>query len=143
MRATIPAARSPECRSSKSITPSRAFYHLENGSRGDHTKPRAKGTEEIYSRDRSSTWFRRQSLQFHEGLFFAPSTFSRSTRGLIRAHNAATTCFTQDTYTGITRSETSQNQGFKRCKVEASLYTDFTPRVRTNPMMRSIIGAVI
>jgi hypothetical protein len=46
-------------------------------------------------------------------------------------------------YIGITESFSCENSSFPRCKVRLSAYTDFTPIVRMNVMMRSIIGAVI
>ena len=83
--------------------------------------------EEIYSRVRLSTWFRRQSLQFHEGLFFAPSTFSRSSRALIRSSKGKIRDILRMTYSDTTTRLSCGNSGSGRCKVGPRLYTDFTP----------------
>ncbi len=83
--------------------------------------------KEIYSRDRLVIWVKRPSLQSYADLFFAPYTFCRPSRDLIRATNADTTCSRRGAYIGYGLVEMRPNPGFQKCKVGPSLYTDFTP----------------
>lgn len=99
--------------------------------------------EAIFFDDEFATWFRRQSLKFHEGLFFALYTFSRSERALIRSPRGKFRVIVRITYSGTTRPASCGNSGSGKCKVEPPLYTDFTPAARMKATMRSIIGAVI
>ena len=106
-------------------------------------------------RDGSSKWikqsFMRERLTLGWGTItlilceavFSTSHFFRPLDGLIRATNAATTCFRYAAYNGHSYAVSRQKTGSKMCKVEPPLYTDFTPAVRTKTTMRSIIGAVI
>ena len=106
-------------------------------------EPEVGDRKAIFYDDVIVTWFRRQSLKFHEGLFFAIYTLSRPERALIRAPRRKLRGIVRITYSGTTRPASCGNSGFQMCKVGASLYTDFTPAVRMKVTMRSIIGAVI
>ena len=90
-----------------------------------------------------ATWVGRPSLQFHEGLFFALYTFSRSKRALKRPLRGKIRVSVRLTYSDTTSPGLCGNSSARRCKIEPPLYTDFTPAVRTKAMMRSTIGAVI
>ena len=99
--------------------------------------------KEIYSRDCLSIWVGGPSLQFYAGLFFAPYTFSRRSRALIRAQKGKIRVLVRIAYSDTTPRAACGNSGFQRCKVEPQPYTYFTPPPRTNAISRSTIGAVM
>ena len=113
------------------------------------TEPRVQLTGDdprdwgLSSRDRLPTWVGRPSLQFHEGLFFAPYTFSSRSRALLRAPKGKICVLVRITYSDTTTRPSCGNSCPKTCKVEPQPYTYFTPPQRTNAISRSTIGAVM
>lgn len=103
----------------------------------------SRASKAIFYEIESSTWVGRPSLQFHEGLFFALYTFSRSKRALKRAPRSKFRVSVRLTYSDTTSRGLCGISSARRRKIEPPLYTDFTPALRTKEMMRSTIGAVI
>lgn len=101
---------------------------------GGHRRPKH---EAIFYEAKSSTWFRRPSLQFHEGLFFALYTFSRSKRTLKRAPRSKFRVSVRVSYSDTASRGPCGISCARRCKIEPPLYTDFTPAVRTSASRRS------
>jgi hypothetical protein len=99
--------------------------------------------EAIFYDDVIVTWVGRPPPQFHEGLFFAPYTFSHRSRALIRVQKGKIRVLVRITYFDTIPHAACGNSCSQRCKVEPQPYTDFTPAVRMKPTMRSIIWAVI